>query len=448
VKHNNTYSTQFRKFSTQLSLLISDLSRIKRHKEIMNLKVFPILAALTSSSNAIDKNIQKISIPLNAPFFDLDAAVHTQWTDSIQRVKSLEDSCPEPAPFFDFLMNIREDIGVDLFHDILELRLIDMAFFVKVVKSVVFNEGRDEDEFIGIDDVRLDRRIKESHLHQEGFWGDVKLVGVHGVELENYDDLWRTIEIVSGLNETEAQERASQIHTLIENSSISFDHPIFSMNAVSVADFDMILLGEGLFHFFEEREIGDGGPLYAHAHEYGHTLQVQKGIPMTPFNTTAKNSRYSELMGDAIAAYYLVHTRGERLNDEDVKDMIETAFSVGDCAVNSDGHHGTPAQRACAAIWGASQSFADDSNTGTIVVGSVESSLAPVSSANDFVAGFDDALEHILSLNNETCHFPLTAGKTKSSSKGSKGSSKVSKGAAGRKGRMNKGRRLGGTLLL
>lgn len=38
---------------------------------------------------------------------------------------------------------------------------------------------------------------------------------------------------------------------------------------------------------------------------------------------------------------------------DEISNVNSVAFSVGDCEINHEGHHGTPIQRRCATVWGA-----------------------------------------------------------------------------------------------
>ena len=70
----------------------------------------------------------------------------------------------------------------------------------------------------------------------------------------------------------------------------------------------------------------------------------------------------------------------------------KTAFSTGDCSVNEDDHHGTPKQRQCAAIWGASLSSLN-----------LEHSTVPVLDPEVFVMKFNNAYSDMLALDAQVC---------------------------------------------
>ena len=63
-------------------------------------------------------------------------------------------------------------------------------------------------------------------------------------------------------------------------------------------------------------------------------------------------------MADSFASYWAVHKKGLTLNAKRVVDTLLTFYTVGDCFVTDDGHHGTPLQRERAAAWGAQLAMA------------------------------------------------------------------------------------------
>ena len=63
-------------------------------------------------------------------------------------------------------------------------------------------------------------------------------------------------------------------------------------------------------------------------------------------------------MADSFASYWAVHKKGLTLNAKRVVDTLLSFYTVGDCAFDDDGHHGTPLQRERAAAWGAELAMA------------------------------------------------------------------------------------------
>ena len=61
-----------------------------------------------------------------------------------------------------------------------------------------------------------------------------------------------------------------------------------------------------------------------------------------------------ELMADAFAAYFLANNSGGDMSSQEISNIHRVAYSVGDCDTADELHHGTPRQRTCATMWGAS----------------------------------------------------------------------------------------------
>jgi len=99
-------------------------------------------------------------------------------------------------------------------------------------------------------------------------------------------------------------------------------------------------------------------------------------------------------MADAFAAYYLSHKEGRDLGQKEICKVFDAAVAVGDCNAESDEHHGTPAQRECAAMWGA--------NLADKVKRRLGKGLKVVE-PSDFVHLFDRNLDAVLSLDSKIC---------------------------------------------
>lgn len=95
------------------------------------------------------------------------------------------------------------------------------------------------------------------------------------------------------------------------------------------------------------------GPEFSHTHEFSHHLQFLLGISSGIKSRVTKVAKERELMADAFSAYFLAHDQGGALSAYEIT-HVEVAFSVGDCRISHEGHHGTPFQRRCATLWAAS----------------------------------------------------------------------------------------------
>ena len=142
------------------------------------------------------------------------------------------------------------------------------------------------------------------------------------------------------------------------------DDPLFSLNAFAFSTAgqpDRIVMGDGILEGFKVIGFGDVAPQAIYAHEFAHHIQYENeyfnDVPPTypggPAPTTqAEFTRYTELMADAMAAYYLTHKRGAAMNKHRVAKFLNAFFQLGDCGFGASGHHGTPLQRMRAAQFG------------------------------------------------------------------------------------------------
>lgn len=92
------------------------------------------------------------------------------------------------------------------------------------------------------------------------------------------------------------------------------------------------------------------GPEYALSHEFAHHVMYAMGLSFEDY-------KKEELMADAFAAYFLANNSGGDMTSSEIANVHRVAYSVGDCDAADELHHGTPFQRTCATIWGAT--FAD-----------------------------------------------------------------------------------------
>ena len=146
-----------------------------------------------------------------------------------------------------------------------------------------------------------------------------------------------------------------------------------------------LIMGDGIIDAYDAIRLGDVGVRVIMAHEFGHHVQFELGVFDSGPTDPAEATRRTELMADAMAAYYGTHKKGLALNKKRVADALLTFYTVGDCQFNSPGHHGTPLQRERAADWGADLSAA---------AAKPRSYIVPPAT---FVELFDEALPQIIS---------------------------------------------------
>ena len=89
------------------------------------------------------------------------------------------------------------------------------------------------------------------------------------------------------------------------------------------------------------------------AHEYAHNIQAELGILRNADGTRRYPTYRTELQADCWSGVWAssAYTRG-LLDDDDIREGLETAWNIGDLNFDHEDHHGTPDQRATAFIEG------------------------------------------------------------------------------------------------
>jgi len=230
---------------------------------------------------------------------------------------------------------------------------------------------------------------------------------MHGTDLQDNDKLVPTILRLFDFNAiSDVLAFATKVQQLIANLPQGYNNPLLTMNAIATRSTynhgtfnghddpsrrvkDSIIIGDGVLQFLYESGLQSSGPDFVHAHEFGHHLQfrIEDLAPGSSYD-----DRRKELMADAISGYFLAHDEGGDMMANDIGIFDETAFSTGDCSVTSKDHHGTPKQRRCAAIWGASRAAPDH---------------VPILDPEVFVRSFNEAYQGILDLRLGECTLVL-----------------------------------------
>ncbi|KRE38576.1 hypothetical protein ASG73_06535 [Janibacter sp. Soil728] len=206
------------------------------------------------------------------------------------------------------------------------------------------------------------------------FWDvpgqDIELIPMHGGDV--FADQERFARVLTFAFsgdpdepiEPEVRELAGLLIDLLDVAPGLSDgnHPIFSFNAFAFDPQDTgldvskrIIMGDGIMEGMTGVGVGPKvGPRSILAHEYGHQVQYAHNLFESDL-TGPEATRRTELMADAYGAYFLVHARGEALNQKRTLDGLRASYLVGDCGFTNPGHHGTPNQRAGAASWAVKQ---------------------------------------------------------------------------------------------
>mmetsp|Transcript_2076 Transcript_2076/g.4530 ORF Transcript_2076/g.4530 Transcript_2076/m.4530 type:complete len:323 (+) Transcript_2076:239-1207(+) len=219
-------------------------------------------------------------------------------------------------------------------------------------------------EYFGLEGEHT-REIDAIHQRAQEFWSDsgvdddIQVLCAHGSDLaDKHGKLIPTLDVMfvrSYDDDYTVFDHATDIQELIQRLPGGYNFPLLTFNAFATFksnkhDFPSIIIGDGYFEFHQSMGLGSEGPEYALSHEHAHHLQF---LLDEKDEDSSKNARKQELMADAFSAYFLAHDSGGNMTAEELSNIHSVAYSVGDCQVSNDGHHGTPEERRCATKWGA-----------------------------------------------------------------------------------------------
>jgi len=202
---------------------------------------------------------------------------------------------------------------------------------------------------------KTERKVKS-------FWDipseQIQVLGMHGTMLLDAARVSLTYQVVFGLDKATADTYAVAVRDALAASTTmnGGNYAFWTFNSVSFRYpglADKIVMGDGILEAFATLGFADVAPQAIFAHEFAHQIQYENEYfgDLTGV-TAAEKTRYTELMADAMAAYYLTHARGEAMNQKRVEEFLEVFYQIGDCGFTSSGHHGTPNQRFRAAQFG------------------------------------------------------------------------------------------------
>ena len=221
-----------------------------------------------------------------------------------------------------------------------------------------------------------------SHVHQlrntfrdlQRFWDiksdDIQLMAMHGDVLLDAGRIADTLtamvksDVIDPMTPAEIAREARTVANFMQTQGDFFNNPLWTLNAFAFSGEvesdpaltalpDKLVFGDGILMAYDDIGLGDVGPRVIMAHEFAHHVQFELGTFDTGPSDPAEATRRTELMADAMAAYYGVHKKGLALNKKRVTDALLSFYTVGDCQFADPGHHGTPLQRQRAAAWGA-----------------------------------------------------------------------------------------------
>jgi putative neutral zinc metallopeptidase len=277
----------------------------------------------------------------------------------------------------------------------------DVLFNVPTYDALFFGTANDPDYALDSHAAQ----IRNTFRDLQKFWdiqsSDIQLMAMHGDVLLDADRIARTLTAmvetgqIAPMTPAQIQAEAATVADFMQTHGDFYDNPLWTLNAFAfsgegetdpfIASLpDKLIMGDGIIAAYDAIGLGDVGVRVIMAHEFGHHVQYELGVFDTGPTDPAEATRRTELMADAMAAYYGTHKQGLALNKKRVADALLSFYTVGDCAFDNPGHHGTPLQRQRAADWGADLAAAAKPRSYVIP-------------AATFVELFDAALPRIIS---------------------------------------------------
>lgn len=206
------------------------------------------------------------------------------------------------------------------------------------------------------------KAITKTERDIKRFWdipsSQIQVVAMHGTMLLDQERLYRVYTELYGLPDAQARAFAKIVAEALAGSTTmnGGNYGYFTFNAFSARGDDIddkIVMGDGILEAFATIGFSDVAPQAIFAHEFAHQIQYENDyFEDLGEVSAAEETRYSELMADAMAAYYLTHARGATLRQKRVAEFLQVFYQLGDCAFTDPGHHGTPNQRLAAAEFG------------------------------------------------------------------------------------------------
>jgi hypothetical protein len=206
--------------------------------------------------------------------------------------------------------------------------------------------------------------VTHSFRDLKRFWdirsSDIQMRPMHSSIMADRDAMFRTFRTVLQYDDANAAYWADRFSTWASEPRLR-DHPFLSLNAYAftgdgdpnpalAALPDQIVMGDGILQGYRAVGLGDVAPQAILAHEFGHHVQYEDNLFVSPL-TGPEATRRTELMADAFGSYFLAHSRGASMQWKRVQLFTQVFYGVGDCGFADPGHHGTPNQRARTATW-------------------------------------------------------------------------------------------------
>lgn len=316
-------------------------------------------AALSASSEiALDRGA--IALPAGIRISD---QTFVDYLDTVINPGDYE--CPAtPSPINVFYLDAADDI-IDNEPEVFDILYNQLLADLIPTYEALYFATDDTPQYFGYDG-EFTKAITKTERDIKRFWdiqsSDIQVIGMHGSVLTDVSRTAPTYELLFGLPPALAEYYANIVReTVLASETVNGgDHPLFSFNAFAFTTYggpipDKIVMGDGILEGYAALGFGDVAPQAIFAHEFAHHIQYENDYfsdPIIDGLSEPEQTRYTELMADAFAAYYLTHKRGATMNQKRVEQFLEVFYQIGDCGFANGGHHGTPNQRLAAAQFG------------------------------------------------------------------------------------------------
>ena len=347
-----------------------------------NLKVYLCCAILSKYEWCIARGFANANVPSSYDPFIGELSTTELFSSAMPLINPGKEEAVEKSrstticssPSTRWLQEQVRNVSDEDLSNFFDWHVYSLSFAYKLL--VHQNEQSSGQEYFGVygeytPEINYIREQTQEFWSESGVYDIIRVLGAHGSDLKDTENnLIPTLEVLFSKSYTDKYtvfDHANDIQDLISRLPGGYDYPLLTFNAFATDKVDRnhspsIIIGDGYFEFQKAVGLGSEGPEYALSHEHAHHLQFTLfRLPEESSNST-RNARRQELMADAFSAYFLAHKSGGEMAADELSNIHEIAFSVGDCEVDSDvRHHGTPRQRRCATRWGASVASSKDS---------------------------------------------------------------------------------------
>ena len=360
-------------FGSCLTLLLAATGCNQRVTEPAPEPTGPALSAIAGTDGISAAGIDRPSSLALADGRIADGRLFNLGVDPTEAINPDDYICPASTPIFDIYNDAFVQLIVEEFDIFLFLYADVWADLLPQYEALIFLESDRKQEY-GYDGEftnAINRTNKDLRRFSDIPSDELQVVPMKGSMLYDTERVARAymsplVPPFGGLSEADAYFVAGLIQDALDASELldGGDHPLFSFNAFAFSGSaglgipPKIIMGDAILNGYADLGFGDVAPQAILSHEWAHHIQYAYGwfndeVPsLDPPADAAEETRYSELMADAWAAYYLTHSRGGTMNQKRVVQFLEVFYQIGDCAFSDPSHHGTPNQRMKAAEFG------------------------------------------------------------------------------------------------